>query len=59
MVYYKPSKIIINAPGLVKVIIDVIIIYHGLFNTIINNGNLELIAIFNRKRANTIMLVTP
>ena len=37
MVHYKPVKIIINAPGLAKVIIDVIMPYHGLPDSIVTN----------------------
>lgn len=35
--YYKPVKIIIDAPNLTKVIINVIMQYHGLLNLIITN----------------------
>ena len=37
MVYYELVKIIINAPGLVKVILDVVVRHHGLFNSIVSN----------------------
>ena len=35
MIHYKPVKITIKASGLVKVIIDVIVYYHGFLNLII------------------------
>ena len=35
MVYYKPVKITINAPGLAEVIIDVVIRYYGLSDSIV------------------------
>ena len=37
MVYYKPVKITLNAPGLAEVIIDVVIRHHGLPNIIVTN----------------------
>ena len=37
MVHYKPIKIIINAPGLAEVIIDVVIRHHGLFDSIVTD----------------------
>ena len=37
MVHYKPVKVSINAPGLAEVIINVVIRYHGLSNSIITN----------------------
>ena len=37
MVYYKPVKITINAPGLTEVIIDVVVQYYGLPNSIVTN----------------------
>ena len=37
MVSYEPVKITIDAPGLAKVIIDVVVQYYGLSNSIINN----------------------
>ena len=45
MVYYKLVKVTINAPRLEEVIIDVVIQYHGLFDSIINNRG----AIFTSK----------
>ena len=35
MVYYKPVKIMIDVPGLAKVIIDIIVRHHGLYVSII------------------------
>ncbi len=35
MVYYKPVKVTINAPGLVEVIIDVIIYHHEVLESIV------------------------
>ena len=37
MIHYKPVKITINAPGLAEVIIDVIICYHGLPDSIVTD----------------------
>ena len=37
IVHYKPVKVTINAPELAKVIIDVVIQYHGLPDSIISN----------------------
>ena len=37
MVYYKPVKVTINAPGLAKVIINVVVQYYGLPNSIISD----------------------
>ena len=37
MVHYKPVKIIINAPGLVEIKIDVIVRHHGLPNSIVTD----------------------
>ena len=37
MVYYKPVKITINAPGLAGVIIDVVVHHHGLTDLIITD----------------------
>ena len=40
MVYYKPVKIIFDAPRLAEVIIDVVVIYHRLPDSIVtNNGS--------------------
>ena len=37
MVYYKPVKITLNAPGLAEVIIGVIVRHHGLSDSIVTN----------------------
>ena len=37
MVYYEPVKVTIDAPGLAKVIIDVVIRHHWLPNSIVTN----------------------
>ena len=37
MVYYEPVKVIINTLGLAKIILDVVIRYHGLFNSIVSD----------------------
>ena len=37
MVYYKPVKVTIDAPGLAEVIIDVVMRHHGLPNSIVTN----------------------
>lgn len=37
IVYYKPVKVIINISSLAKIIINMIIYYHGIFNSIIIN----------------------
>ena len=37
MVYYRPVKVTINAPRLAEVIIDMVIKYHDLLNSIIGN----------------------
>ena len=37
MVYYKPVKITINAPGLAEVIIDIVVRHHGLPDSIITD----------------------
>ena len=37
MVYYKPVKVTINAPGLAKVIINVIVRHHGLSDSIVTD----------------------
>ena len=45
MVHYKPVKIIIDAPGLAEVIIDVVVQHHGLPDSIISDRG----AIFTSK----------
>ena len=37
MVYYKSVKVTIDAPGLAKVIIDIVVRYHDLLNYIISD----------------------
>ena len=37
MVYYKPVKVTINAPGLAEIIIDVVIHHHSLSDSIISD----------------------
>ena len=37
IVHYKPVKVTIDAPKLVEMIIDVVVYYHGLPNSIISN----------------------
>ena len=37
MVYYKLVKIMIDAPGLAKVIIDIVVRHHGQLNSIITD----------------------
>ena len=37
MVHYKPIKVIIHAPGLAKVIINIVVRHHGLSNSIVTN----------------------
>ncbi len=37
MVYYKPVKVTIDAPGLAKVIIDVVVHHHGVPESIITD----------------------
>ena len=45
MVHYEPVKITINAPGLTKIIINVVVRYYGFLNSIIINW--ELLFILN------------
>ena len=37
MVHYKPVKVTIDAPGLAEVIIDVVVWYYGLPDSIVSN----------------------
>ncbi len=37
MVYYEPINVTIDAPGLAKVIIDVVVRYHGLPDSIVSD----------------------
>ena len=46
MVHYKPVKITINAPGLAKVIINMVIWHHGLPNSITTDRGAIFIFIF-------------
>ena len=40
MVYYKPIKVIIDDPGLAKMIINVVVCYHGVSKCIIMDQGL-------------------
>ena len=46
MVHYEPVKVTIDAPGLAKVILDVIVRHHGLSNLIATNRGLLFISKF-------------
>ena len=46
IVYYKPVKVIINISSLAKVIINVIVRYHGLLNLIVSNSKFLFISKF-------------
>ena len=46
MVHYKPVKVIIDAPGLAKVIINIVIRHHSLLDLIITNRGLLFISKF-------------
>ena len=46
MVHYKPVKVIFNAPGLSKIILDMIVRHHGLLNSTITNKGLLFISKF-------------
>ena len=37
MIYYKPIKVTINILALAKIIIDMVICYHGIFESIVIN----------------------
>ena len=37
MMHYEPVKVTIDAPGLAKVILDVVVWYHGLPDSIVTN----------------------
>ena len=43
MVHYKSVKVAIDAPGLAEVIIDVVVWYHNLPDTIVTNRSLLFI----------------
>ena len=45
MVHYEPVKVTIDAPGLAEIIIDVVVQYHGLLDSIISDRG----AIFTSK----------
>ena len=40
MVHYKPVKVIIDAPGLIKVILEMVVWHHSLSNSIVTNRGL-------------------
>ena len=40
MIYYKPVKVTINAPGFAEVIIDIVVRHHGLPDSIVTNRGL-------------------
>ncbi len=40
MVHYEPVKVTIDAPGLAKVIIDVVVRYHGIPKSIVTDRGL-------------------
>ena len=46
IVYYEPVKVIINTPGLAKVIVNVVVQHHGLPNSIISNWGSVFISMF-------------
>lgn len=46
MIYYKPVKVTINAFGLAKVILDVLVQYHGLLNSIVGDTSSIFISKF-------------
>ena len=46
IVYYEPVKVIINTPGLAKVIIDEIVRYCGVFEAIVIDQGLLFISKF-------------
>lgn len=46
IVYYKPVKVIINTPRLGKIIFNMVVWYHGLFDLIVTNGSLLFISNF-------------
>ena len=39
MVYYKPGQVIFYAPGLAKVIVDMLVGHHGLPNSMMSDKN--------------------
>ena len=60
MVYYEPVKMTINAPSLVKVIINFVVWHHGLFDSIITDQgslfmlNLVLAVLFFKNQEKTL-----
>ena len=46
IVYFEPVKVIINAPGLAKSILDMVVWYHGLPDSIVTNRGLPFISKF-------------
>ena len=46
MVHYEPIKVSIDAPGLAKVIIDVVVWHHGLPDSIVTDKGLFFISKF-------------
>lgn len=46
MVFYKPIKVIIDAPILAEMIINVVVWHHGLFNSMITNQGLVITSKF-------------
>ncbi len=46
MIYYELFKVIIDGPSLVEVILDVVVRYHGLSNSIVSDWGLVFISKF-------------
>ncbi len=46
MVYYKPVKVMIDAPGLAEVIINMVVYYHGVLESILTDQGLLFISKF-------------
>ena len=46
MVHYNPVKVTINTPGLAEIIIDMVMRYHGLSNSIVIDRGLLFISKF-------------
>ena len=46
MVHYKPVKVTIDAPGLAEIIIDVVVRYHGLPDSIVADRGLPFTSKF-------------
>ncbi len=47
MVHYEPVKVTIDAPGLAEVMIDMVIHYHGVLESIVTNRGLLFISKFS------------